>query len=149
MKRTMIPFKKLSRAKQIERWEQAKRVLKGLTPHERRQHFDMSVFGERTSCGTVACAAGHCGLDPWFNRRGLVMEFRPEKNTWKKIDSETGEGLEERVITDYVAKDNFDVDVERFFGPRTNMVFFVGGERTVPEVIREIEGQIREMKGGD
>lgn len=58
----------------VERWEQLKRVLKALTPHERRKHFDMGTWGYKTACGTVACAAGHAGMDPWFRRRGLRLK---------------------------------------------------------------------------
>src|SRR6267378_1550966 len=60
---------------QIARWEQVLRVLRGLTKHERKKHFNMGFFGQKTSCGTVACAAGHCGLDPWFRRRGFKLDF--------------------------------------------------------------------------
>jgi hypothetical protein len=57
----------------IERWENVLRVLKGLTPHQRAHHWDMESWGYNTHCGTVACAAGHCGLDPWFRRRGFKL----------------------------------------------------------------------------
>ena len=57
----------------LDRWNNAVRVLTALTPHERRKHFDMSNWGQKTACGTVACAAGFCGLDPWFRRRGLKL----------------------------------------------------------------------------
>lgn len=56
----------------VESWEQALRVLQQMTPHERKNHFDMRSWGHRTDCGTVACLAGHCYLDPWFQKnRGL------------------------------------------------------------------------------
>jgi len=59
----------------VERWEQALRVLLGMDEHERTKHFDMSDWGHRTDCGTVACLAGHCSLDPWFRERGFHGEF--------------------------------------------------------------------------
>lgn len=59
----------------LERWKNCLRVLRALTPHERKNHFEMSKWGEKNDCGTVGCAAGHCGLDPWFRRRGLKMAF--------------------------------------------------------------------------
>jgi hypothetical protein len=59
----------------VERWEQVLRVLEGLTPHEREKHFFMGIWGQETACGTVACAAGHCALDPWFRERGFIGEF--------------------------------------------------------------------------
>lgn len=55
----------------VERWENVLRVLRALTPHQRKKHWDMETYGEVTDCGTVACAAGHCGMDPWFRRRGF------------------------------------------------------------------------------
>jgi len=51
----------------LERWEQALCVLDGLTPHERENHFNMGTWGRRTECGTNACLAGHCSLNPWFH----------------------------------------------------------------------------------
>lgn len=56
----------------IERWQNALRVLKAMTEHEIARHFDMSTWGRKTACGTVACLAGHCALDPWFNERGFT-----------------------------------------------------------------------------
>lgn len=32
------------------------------------------------SCGTVACAMGWAGLDPWFNRRGFRIYMEPPKD---------------------------------------------------------------------
>ena len=72
---TMKEFDEISRNDQIERWENVLRVLEGLGPHERAEHWDMSLWGRKTECGTVACAAGHCGLDPWFRERGFTMNF--------------------------------------------------------------------------
>jgi len=59
----------------IERWTQALRVLRELTPHERREHFDMKYWGKKTECGTAACLGGWCALDPWFRRRGLIGKW--------------------------------------------------------------------------
>lgn len=59
----------------LERWQQALRVLEGMTEHERTQHFNMGTWGEKTDCGTVACLAGHCALDPWFSERGFTGRF--------------------------------------------------------------------------
>jgi hypothetical protein len=61
----------------VERWEQALRVLEAMTPHEREKHFNMGTWGEQTDCGTVACLAGHCALDPWFRGHGFSGEFKP------------------------------------------------------------------------
>jgi hypothetical protein len=58
---------------QIERFERAVRVMQIMKPHVRAKHFKMSEWGSRTKCGTVACAAGHCALDPWFRKQGLTL----------------------------------------------------------------------------
>jgi hypothetical protein len=62
-------------AQQLERWENMLRVLVGLTPHERRKHFNMGTWAMKDDCGTVACAAGFCALDPWFRKRGLKIKM--------------------------------------------------------------------------
>jgi hypothetical protein len=77
----MKTWDECSKKEQIERWENAVRILKSLTPHQRKEHFDMSHWGAKTPCGTVACAAGHCGLDPWFRKRGFKMDFVPATYT--------------------------------------------------------------------
>ncbi len=130
-KKKIKRFAELSPAKQIERWENVLRVLRALTPHERRRHWDMGVFGEQTDCGTVACAAGHCGLDTWFNRQGFRMTFgedlwgSPETNL-----SSDGGAL-----------------VEDFFGREgSREIFFDGTRRSVTQVIREVKGHIASLK---
>jgi hypothetical protein len=55
----------------IERFEQLILVLQGLSQHEKRKHFNMETWGEQTECGTTMCAAGFCGSDQWFRRRGF------------------------------------------------------------------------------
>lgn len=71
----MIDWDDCSPEQQVERWRQVERVLVNLPTHERERHWDMSSFGYLTDCGTVACAAGHCGLDPWFRERGWRLDF--------------------------------------------------------------------------
>lgn len=61
-------------AKYIERFENLIRVMRGLSRHQRTKHFDMSSWGEDTDCGTTHCAAGFCGVDPWFRRRGFRIK---------------------------------------------------------------------------
>lgn len=63
------------RDRMIERWEQLIRVLRELPAHEKKKHFNMGVWITKTKCGTVACAAGWAGLDPWFRRRGLKVQL--------------------------------------------------------------------------
>lgn len=69
MNRAML----IDKATLIERWEQTLRVLENLSEHERRHHFDMGTWASKTKCGTVACIAGHCAMDPWFNGQGLRL----------------------------------------------------------------------------
>src|SRR6202020_70353 len=76
----MIEVGRLTREKVIERWENCLRVLQNLTPHQRKRHWNMARFGYKNECGTVACAAGHCGLDTWFRRRGLKLDFKRYSN---------------------------------------------------------------------
>ncbi len=55
----------------IERLQQAVRVMDGLTELD-RANFTLNAWAIRTSKGLCACIAGHCGLDPWFQERGLI-----------------------------------------------------------------------------
>ena len=70
---------------QIERFENAIRVLESIPP-EKEEGFDMSTFGRPdydVVCGTVRCAAGHMGSDPWFIERGF---FLIEQMEWLEHD---------------------------------------------------------------
>lgn len=124
----------------IERWQQCARVLSELTPHERRKHFGMSGWGFRNECGTVACAAGHCGLDPWFRRRGFMLNL-----IYLRDVRETGTNYEkgERLAT---APYDFSYLAVKFFGSRGQRNIFCGDGRTVSEVIQQIKFHIRGMK---
>lgn len=62
----------------VERWQNALRVLTSMSRHERKKHFDMGSFGYQSECGTVACAVGHCSLDPWFRRRGFSASINDD-----------------------------------------------------------------------
>lgn len=57
----------------ITRYRQLIRVLGNLPEHEATKHFDMQTWGRDTECGTVACAAGHAGLDAWFVEQGFHL----------------------------------------------------------------------------
>lgn len=109
----------------IERWEQVYRVLSEMTLHEKRNHFDMGNWGYDTPCGTIACAAGHCGMDPWFRRRGLqynyVRRFRNGRPGMFRPDD--------------------------FFGSEgTIRIFLNTNERPVSQVMREVKAYINELK---
>lgn len=111
---------------QIERWENVLRVLNALTPHQRKQHWDMSAWGTKTDCGTVACAAGHCGLDTWFRRRGFSMQIK-----------RASDGCFDASITSPIA----------FFGEKgCDDIFYRARHRPVSTVIREVRTHIRQLK---
>ena len=113
----------------IERWENVLRVLSSLSPHERRRHWDMSLYGEKTECGTVACAAGHCGLDPWFRRRGFTMDFF--KDLWGTRVSTLDDGQK----------------TQDFFGfDGCEQIFWDGRRRSVKVVIGEVREYIEELR---
>lgn len=69
------PFTEVPIETYIERWEQALHVLQSFTAQQRKTALDMSIWGRRTACGTVACLGGHCSLHPWFRARGFTSEF--------------------------------------------------------------------------
>lgn len=115
----------------IERWENCLRVLQNLTPHQRRKHWSMGSFGRKTECGTVACAAGHCGLDPWFRRRGFKMDFYTNSKGWA-VNTLAGND------------DGKDIDIEGFFGKRgCNQILFDSHDRSVGKVIKEVKDHIK------
>lgn len=120
-----------TQAQKVERWENVARVLKNLSPHERRQHWSMRTWGEKNECGTVACAAGHCGLDPYFRRRGFKLNFVFNKDM-------------EDWDTDFE-----DDDVIEFFGSEgTFEIFLDTNVRPVGAVIREVKAYIKHLKSG-
>lgn len=124
-----------TKAQQIERWENVERVLKSLSPHERRKHWDMRNWGVKTECGTVACAAGHCGMDPWFRRRGF--QLLPYRNTPEE------EQIDEAGLGGFAN----EVDPMDFFGyVGCDQIFFRGTPRPVATVIREVRAYIKELK---
>jgi hypothetical protein len=115
----------------IERWANVLRVLRGLSRHERKKHFNMNWWGDKTACGTVACAAGHCGLDPWFRRRGFKLNFRrdPITRAWLPILSDQ-EGF----------------DVEGFFGGKGCRNVFHKSDATYKETIANVKTHIKWLR---
>lgn len=63
-------------AEKVLRVEKAIETLASMTLHEQRNHFDMSDWVYKNDCGTIACAAGQCAIQPWFRRRGFVFSIR-------------------------------------------------------------------------
>lgn len=125
----------ISGEEQVERWENVLRVLREMTPHERRKHWDMGTWGEKTECGTVACAAGRCGLDSWFRRRGFRMTF-----SRYAFENQPGE-------IEYEWNSELSVPASDFFGhDGTQKIFLNGHRRSVGKVIKEVEAYIEELK---
>lgn len=130
------------KAKLIERWQNVLRVLENLSPHERRNHWDMATFGMQTDCGTVACAAGHCSLDPWFRRRGFAAEFDDgELNPTR--DREWPDMVEGFFGVPINSFDSLGPDPDRtsleYQGVR---IFYNMNQRPVSQVIKEIRAFI-------
>ena len=124
-------WNRLTTKEKVTRWENVLRVLRSLTPHERRKHWDMANWGIKTDCGTIACAAGHCALDPWFKRRGLYLKF---KRSLYLAD----EGAEYAQIYP---------DPTVFFGSEgTENIFYDSRNRPVGQVIREVKAHIKNLK---
>lgn len=121
----------------VQRWTEAMRVLRALTPHQRRRHLDMSTFAVKTECGTMACAAGFCALDSWFHRRGFQVRF--DATGVMLIKSVTGRSF----------GGDFTGPTEAFFGARgTTLIFYRTDPRPVGDIVREIQRYIKELKGG-
>lgn len=124
----MKPFEQISYARQIERWKQCERVLVEMPEHERLEHFKMSTFGEPTPCGTVACAAGHCGLDPWFRNRGFRLKLIV-------CNGKCGN-------TECTYVDAHIPDVGMYFGDGGRKIFLNTNLRPVETVIEEVRQHI-------
>ena len=128
-RRAMKSWYELSGKEQIARWENVLRVLRALTPHERRRHWNMNWWGNKTECGTVACAAGHCGLDPWFRRRGFKLEF---EMGW--ADDDPVCTMDHEMVLDFFGSDG------------CANIFFNGQQRSVGEVIREVKAYLKQLR---
>jgi len=46
--------------------------MESLTEQQRSDNFNIKVYALPSESGIVACIAGHYGLDPWFQERGLM-----------------------------------------------------------------------------
>jgi len=111
-------------AQRVERYERLLKVMQGLTPHQRREHFDITTWGYRTECGTVACAAGHAGLNTWFRRHGFTM-------TCTRREGYAFPGMQPS---------------EFFGGEGMNIIFTNGRLTTVPLVIKRVKEFIKQLK---
>ena len=59
-----------------ERLQQAVRVMEQLSERQRLNNFDINIVACDSDDGVVGCVAGLCGLDPWFQERGLVTDVQ-------------------------------------------------------------------------
>lgn len=138
----MQTWNQVTQEERIKRWEHVRKVLKKLTPHERRKHFDMGDWAIKTYCGTVACAAGHCGFDPWFRKRGFYFKF-------EKGDYEGDWILKSKKINGHGFISGVNNSVEIFFGLQGSENIFYQGGLDYPEVMRRIKSYIKELKEED
>jgi hypothetical protein len=150
----LVAWNDLNIDEQIERWQNVRRVLKKLTPHQKKKHFNMAHWGVKTDCGTIACAAGFCGLDPWFIKQGLKLvpkvltkkSFKDSKyyeKDWKYYESVAD------ILEDNKGMGNFDngVSIEDFFGVGgTKRIFLDITHRSVSRVLGEIEEYIKYLE---
>lgn len=134
----------------IERWLNVDRVLNELTPHEREEYWDMSVFGARTACGTIACAAGHCERDDWFRAQGLVGLYNAE-SSWMFEIVFYHKNIVVTALLDKATIDGqvvpFSTMVMRFFGDiGSGQIFLRSKPRSVDAVIQEVRGFIMTLR---
>lgn len=121
----------------ILRLENLIRVMRGLSRHERTKHFNMESWGEETECGTTMCAAGFCGSDPWFRKRGFKFVRYPNSR-YGTVSYKGGDSWS--AIQDFFGTHPDDGDVEdnghRIFSKPT----------TVGQVIRAAEKRIAQLR---
>ena len=138
----MKSWENCTRAQKIERWENCLRVLRALSPHERKKHWNMGLWAEKTACGMGACAAGHCALDPWFRRRGFKVSF--------VLDEGPSEDYPNGIWSSVWAGEDGLVPTTEFFGNRgCGAVFHNGRDRQVSQVIKEVKAHIKWLKTSD
>lgn len=138
----MKSFEECSQREKVARWLNVLRVLRALTPHQRRKHWNMAIFGEQTECGTVACAAGHCEADPWFRRRGFKGKYVVASGDTILV-SRTIHDID---VGSWFDADWFGYDVREFFGMTgANAIFMNDNLRPVGQVIREVRAHIKSL----
>jgi len=122
-------WESLTPEERVIRWSHAVKVIGDMTEHEIKYHFDMSLYGQKTPCGTVGCAAGHLGLDPGFNRQGY------------KLDIDSG----------YL--DGFTIHPINFFGKDAYYNIFVNddftsekGEKVHAEVLKAMKSYLKDLE---
>lgn len=110
----------------LESWLQALRVLQAQDSHERDEHFEMGDWAIKTECGTVACIAGHCILDHWFQKN------RPVRPAWT--------GRNKRMLAIW------GCDFDTTFGPDWWQIFY-SDFKTHADAVRAVMRRIQRMGG--
>lgn len=135
----------LTDAEKLERWEQVEQVMLNMPEHERTQHFDMGTWGTHTDCGTVACVAGHCGLNPGFIAQGFELVSQVIPGYFN------GGGY----VLEHITLD-FSIQPEDFFGTRGDMKVFtqIGNPKplsavTFDEALGSVRKYILELRTGE
>ena len=134
-------FDDVSFAEQLARWTNVDRVLSAMPKHDRTKHWSMEFWGVKNECGTIGCAAGQCGLDPWFRRRGFKLVPAPLNEGQDPRDLMGGfEGFND-------GHQNGTIAVESFFGSAGSASIFLNGDnRPVNQVIKEVRAYIKLLK---
>lgn len=131
----MVKWHHATAAAQVERWENVIRVLESLSPHEREKHWDMGDWVDLTECGTVACAAGHCGMDAWFQSQGFYLRFYGVYVPFGE-DAEKYDGWAAQMT-----------DPSAFFGViGADRIFYNTTARSVEVVLEEVKRYVAELK---
>jgi hypothetical protein len=126
----------------IERWTHVERVLVNMPEHDRQRHWDMGTWGEVNDCGTVACAAGHCGLDPWFRERGFALQFHGDRADIPPVDNFFGVEGTQRIFLNTARRPVDTVTEEvRQYVSELNKIAALNSARGVPKVGEEWSGQ--------
>lgn len=137
--------------KYVERMQQVVRVLREVRDQGRL--FDLGIWGTDVlensdkdfpegSCGTVMCAIGWVGLDPWFRRRGFCS-IRDKTHLYAPLYRHQGymDGSWEAVI--------------EFFGMSRDDSYTIFTEGhyddgyTVDDVINKVQGYIQDTYGDE
>lgn len=108
----------------VERWEQALRLLENLTPDERVKNLDISHWGYRAPCGTLA---GLCSVDPWFQARGFTSELAPNETGLLKFTNQSPEDFFGDIATDFI---------------------FLGGRRRYEDLVLAVKQHLQYLKAG-
>lgn len=145
-------FDDITPAEQISRWSNVIRVLQALTPHQRKKHWNMEFWGVKTECGTIACAAGHCGLDPWFKRQGFKLIPAIVEKGLNLKDYYGGAGdFEDAPSGDQLGPLSAAcTTVRNFFGYNgAKEIFYNDKKRPVTRVIKEVQAYVNALIADD